>query len=383
MKMNALTHAVALPDDELLARIDALARTERETSAELVAHLAALDLRPSLFEAKGFGSLFGYCTQELRLSEDAACNRITAARACRRFPEILDLLASGAMTLTSVRMLAKHLTAENHRQVLARATGRTRPEIEALVAELAPQPDLPSSVRRLPMLAAAVAAVPTVVAPPDSVRQEEVKLALEPAIGSAPPVLSPASRPVVRASAPERYRVQFTIGETTHAKLRRLQALLRREIPDGDPATIFDRAVTLMLETVERKKLGAPAKPRKSTLPKPSLSAIRPGADKPSRTHLNWQLRTPIIPSRYIPAPARRGSWERDDRRCAFVSEDGRRCTEEAFIDFHHIDAHAKGGLPTLENMSLRCWRHNQYEAERVFGRRRHRSGEKHPSRDG
>ena len=50
--------------------------------------------------------------------------------------------------------------------------------------------------------------------------------------------------------------MQFTIGQETQEKLRRLQALLRREIPDGDPGVIFDRAVSLLLEKVERKKLG-------------------------------------------------------------------------------------------------------------------------------
>src|SRR2546422_11335446 len=91
-----------------------------------------------------------YCTQALRLSEDAACSRIEAARACRRFPVILDLLTSGEMTLTSVRLLGRHLTLENHQAVLARAGRRSRQEIEALVAELAPRPDVPTSARRLP-----------------------------------------------------------------------------------------------------------------------------------------------------------------------------------------------------------------------------------------
>ena len=64
-----------------------------------------------------------------------------------------------------------------------------------------------------------------------------------PAPTSAPsPLPQPTmARPIVQATAPERYRVQFTIGQETHEKLRRLQALLRREIPDGDPGTIFDR----------------------------------------------------------------------------------------------------------------------------------------------
>jgi hypothetical protein len=116
--------------------------------AELVAHLAALNCRPGLFAGKGYGSLFAYCTQALRLSEDAACHRIEVAKACRRFPVILGLLSSGAMTLTSVRVLGRHLTPENHQAVLEKAKGRTCHQIEALVAELAPRPDVPTSIRR-------------------------------------------------------------------------------------------------------------------------------------------------------------------------------------------------------------------------------------------
>jgi hypothetical protein len=134
MNTNILIIASALSDHDLLARLEMFAGKEREASAELVAHLAALDGRPSLFAAQGYGSLFTYCTQALRLSEDAACNRVTAARACRRFPVILDLLSSGSLSLTSVRILGKHLTVENHQTVLAKAMDKTRRELEALVA---------------------------------------------------------------------------------------------------------------------------------------------------------------------------------------------------------------------------------------------------------
>ena len=122
---------------------------ERAALVELLAHLAELDTRRSLYAAEGYGSLFAYCTRALGLSEDAAYRRIEAARACRRFPAILDRLADGSVTLTAVRMLARHLTAENHAEVLAAARRRTKEEIEALVARLAPRPDANPVIRRL------------------------------------------------------------------------------------------------------------------------------------------------------------------------------------------------------------------------------------------
>jgi hypothetical protein len=346
MNTNILALASGLSDHDLLARIGVLAGKEREATVELVAHLAELDTRPLLFASQGHGSLFTYCTEVLRLSEDATCNRIQAARACRDFPVILDLLASGAMSLTSVRILRPHLTPENHEAVLARASGRSRREIEALVAELAPRPDVPSSVRKLPTVTPAPTFLPTAPA----TRVEAATPEPAPPVSSPPPPLT--RRPIIETTSPERYRVQFTIGKASHDKLRRVQALLRREIPDGDPGAIFDRALTLLLEKVEKAKLGAAAKAR----PRP----IRPGADR--------ELRTPILPSRDVPRPVQRAVSQRDGGQCGFVSKDGHRCTERTFLEFHHIQPYARGGLATVENISLRCRRHNQYEAQLVFG---------------
>jgi len=367
MNTNILALASALSDQDLLARIGVLAGKEREATVELVAHLAVLDARPALFAAEGHGSLFTYCTEVLRLSEDATCNRIQAARACRDFPVILDLLASGAMSLTSVRMLRPHLTPENHEAVLTRASGRSRRQIEALVAELAPRPDVPSSVRKLPTGTPAPAPIP---APAPTLmpaaaspvpRAEAATLAPPhpPPPISPPPPLPTTRRPIIETTSPERYRVQFTIGRESHEKLRRVQALLRREIPDGDPAAIFDRALSLLLEKVEKAKLGAAAKPRPR--------AIRPGADRP--------LRTPVVPSRDVPRHIKRAAERRDGGQCAFVSRDGHRCTERSFLEFHHIRPYALGGSATLENISLRCRRHNQYEAQLIFGPSRHSYG--------
>jgi len=62
---------------------------------------------------------------------------------------------------------------------------------------------------------------------------------------------------VVKPIAPERYRIQFTVSAETHAKLRRAQDLLRHRVPSGDPAGIFDVALSVLVEQIERTKLGA------------------------------------------------------------------------------------------------------------------------------
>jgi hypothetical protein len=373
MKMNDLAAAAALSDQDLLARLASLAGSERHASAALVVHLAALDARPALYAALGFGSLFAYCTGALRLSEDATCSRIEAARACRRFPVILDGLASGALTLTAIRMVGGHLTPENHEAVLARVSGRTCREIEKLVAELAPRPDAASMVRRLPHPANAAPAATTTPTPTVA---DEPRPSSSPAVSSAAPMpFVRESRPVVQATSPERYRVQFTIGEETHARLRRLQTLLRREIPSGDPAVILDRAVALLLEHVEKKKLAAVARPRTRR----RIRRETDGSLAAMPAHVAAGLRTPIIDSRDIPDAVRREVWRRDGGQCAYVATTGRRCGERAFLELHHLEAYANGGPPTVENIALRCRRHNQYEAELVFGPRRPRTSSRPP----
>jgi 5-methylcytosine-specific restriction endonuclease McrA len=84
---------------------------------------------------------------------------------------------------------------------------------------------------------------------------------------------------------------------------------------------------------------------------------------------------------RHIPAAVKREVWERDEGRCTFVSESGRRCEERARLEYDHIEPVARGGEATAENVRLACRSHNQYAAERAFGaefmeRKRREAGE-------
>ena len=97
MNTNLLTIAAQLSDDALHVKLKLLAQGSRQTTVELIAHLAEFATR-KLHRAQGPGRLFGYCTQILRFSEAAACNRIKAAKAVRKFPVILDLLTDGSVT---------------------------------------------------------------------------------------------------------------------------------------------------------------------------------------------------------------------------------------------------------------------------------------------
>jgi hypothetical protein len=150
MTSDFLSRARRLSDTDLLAHVKRLAGHEREATAALVAHLAILDER-RLFLREGFPSLFIYCLRELHLSEHAAYNRIEVARAARKFPLILGLLADGSVNLTAVRLLAPHFTPGNYADLLHAAHHKGKHDVEEIIAQLHPRPSVHASVRALPM----------------------------------------------------------------------------------------------------------------------------------------------------------------------------------------------------------------------------------------
>jgi hypothetical protein len=122
-----------LSDGALVARLKKLAAHERRATAGVVAHLAELDTR-DVHLKEGYSSLFSYCREVLALSEHEAYNRIEVARTARSFPVVLDLLEAGTVHLTAVRLLAPHLTPENHRAVLESAKGKSKVEVKEIAA---------------------------------------------------------------------------------------------------------------------------------------------------------------------------------------------------------------------------------------------------------
>ena len=103
----------SMEDRALLDAAKHLVIEEHLATAALLRALMEIDAR-RLYLGEGCASMFSYCTQVLHLAEGAAYNRIEAARAARGYPLILGLFEQGTITLTAVRLLAPHLTAENH-----------------------------------------------------------------------------------------------------------------------------------------------------------------------------------------------------------------------------------------------------------------------------
>ena len=327
-----------LSDSELLTAIERAAGDERVATVTLLGLLVEVDAR-GLYLGQGCSSLFTYCTQVLHLSEHAAYHRIEAARAIREYPRILESLTHGALTLTTVALLRKHLRPENYEALLNAAEHKSKREVELQIACLAPKPDVNSMVRRVankPPIARSIAAGAA-----DRRSLSTVGESVTPPVLAAAPIVSePRSR--TEPLAADRYLLRVTLSTDSHAKLRRAQDLMRHIVPNVDPAVVIDRALSLLVDHLEHQRLAKVSKPSPS--PRPTSRG-----------------------SRHIPAAVRRAVWARDEGRCAFISERGR-CGETGRLEFHHLVPFARGGPTTSENISLRCRAHNRYESELVFG---------------
>ena len=325
-----------LSDEQLLTEVSRLASNERHATTTLIRCLMEVDAR-RLYLPQGYSSLFAFCTQALHLSEHAAYGRIEVARAARRLPALLAHLEDGSITVTNTRMLAPHMTDVNCEALITAARHRSKREVEELIARLKPEPDVRSAVRKLPDPRVVQSQLTTEQPVSVSGLAASNSRSTVPAAVTLPVV----PRPVVAPLAPERYKVQFTASSVTHEKLRYAQDLLRHVIPDGDVAAVFDRALSALIDRLEKEKCATTARPRE------------PRAAKRG--------------SRHIPGAVRREVWRRDKGSCAFVGTRGR-CGERAFVEFHHVVPFAAGGAPDATNIELRCRAHNLYEAELFFG---------------
>lgn len=281
-----------------------------------------------------------FCTRKLRLSEQAAYSRITAARAARRFPDILARLTHGALSLSSVGLLAPHLTDDTAAAMLEAAAGKSTREVERLIASWHPQPDVPSVLRALPVIGRAAPAGALLGDQRTAMAMEPLgesagQRAADPVLGQTASLKVPP-RTVVAPIAPRRYLLKLTLDQDTHDKLQHARASLRHTIPDGDPGKVLGRALDALLGQVERTKGARSSRSRRVA------SAIGKG--------------------RNVPAAVRREVCQRDGGRCVFSGADGP-CGETAFLEYHHVVPFAAGGETSAANLQLRCRAHNQFEA--------------------
>src|SRR5689334_11298655 len=143
------TKVRVLSDGELIATLKALVVEERRLSATMLEHLGEVDAR-KLYLPAACASMHVYCVRVLGMAEEVALKRIRAARAARRFPGVLEAAAEGRLCLSAIVWIAPHLTEENAAELVAECAGKSKAEIEQVLARRAPKPDVRPRLEREP-----------------------------------------------------------------------------------------------------------------------------------------------------------------------------------------------------------------------------------------
>jgi len=299
--------------------LSAAVSTERSACANVIFHLAELDRR-KLYLEDACSSLFAYCVERLGYSEDGANKRVRVARLVQRFPQVLDDLASGEVHLTGLFLLSGHLTENNVEQLMDEARGRSKRQIEELIARWFPRPDVPATV--------------TPMAP----AQTELSTVSGTGSSQIPRRAAPAR---LEPLSPATIRLELTARVELRDKLEQARNLLSHTIPSGDLATILELALDRLIADETKRRSGS-GKSRKRRETKPG--------------------------SRHVPVEIQRVVHERDGNQGTFTDAEGRRCSEKRFLTIEHIHPFAKGGPTTVENCCLLCQGHNAFRARQVFG---------------
>jgi hypothetical protein len=406
-------------NEALLSEVERLVNADRTVGAALLVHLGEVDAR-KLYLARGYSSMFTYCRAALGMSEAEAYLRMRAADVGRRFPLVLERFGSGDVHLSAIKLLAPHLTQDNHAQLLDRVRGKSKREIEVIVAELAPKPDVPARMRKLPeralkpaaafdfsaqqacdtaalqasrastsltspppSAAASIAAAPESAAAAYAEGERSSALQALPSAEKTFALQPPRARAVSTPLSPGRYKLELTLGHEAHEQLVQLQALFRHQNPSGDLTSIVERAISELLERTMKRRFAQARRPRAVRDEDGSVSSDAAGGGREDEARMQMtcdehaeaevavdaEHAARLPNSRYVPRQVLREVFARDAGQCTFVSPEGRRCCAREFLEVHHHEPFARGGEASVDNLRLSCRAHNQYLAELDFGR--------------
>jgi len=315
-------------EQDLIEKIKNLRGNERAVVAELIRTLSEIYTRKLYLEA-GYPSLYSFCDQALGYSSGAAWRRCAAAKMILKAPEVLDKLRNGELNLCAVAELSKVITEENSTTLLPQATGKSKEEVQRLVAEHQ------SATRRAKC-------------------REIVRIKQVAAENSDKAPLIPAAD---TTGSKKCYTVTLELTEEEMEIINQAQVMLStRKVKD----TLLKSARKIIRHQQKLNELRE----------KRAVKAKQDSAASPVRKSQAGSVdSTEQKRSRYIPEDVKHQVIKRDGGRCSYVAADGTRCCETRNLEFDHVRCFALGGKNTVDNLRLVCRGHNQLYAEQVFGR--------------
>ncbi|MBI2645803.1 MAG: hypothetical protein HYW85_02040 [Deltaproteobacteria bacterium] len=285
--MITLKSLIKISHEQLLKDFSGVVLREREVISEVVAFIAEIRKR-KLYAEAGYSSLF---------------------------PEVLEHLSHGSLTLISLSLIESHVTQENGKELIHQIFGKKKEEVEYLLSTLfsKEEPKTKDKIRRLPVIKKES----------QHFHSEGIKLGTldfsqkEPEIF---PTISQALSDTASSKVQEirKVKIEFVADEKVARLIERAKELLRHKYPHGKLEDLVREAFELLLEKKDpTRKIN-----RNEVVRKISQSATR-----------------------HVPERVKREIWQRDHGQCTFVSQEGKSCESKEFLQLDHIRPWALGGL--------------------------------------
>lgn len=131
-EVNQVNQAEALKfmsDNDLVQSCGDALRRERASVTMSIALLGEI-VRRDLHTRLGYPSVYAMLTKRFKMAESCASKRSAAVAVARRFPDVMALIESGAVTLSNLSMIARHITAENKEDLIAAACAMTHRDLD-------------------------------------------------------------------------------------------------------------------------------------------------------------------------------------------------------------------------------------------------------------
>ena len=326
---NKEIHLDCLSNSELIARLESLVLSEKETTAEIIRHLAEVESR-RLYASLGYSSLFDYAVKKLGYSNSAATRRIKVARAGVKLPKLFSYLEEDKVTLSSLNACTDLLLGDSGLEILEELQGKSKEDAERIAASYQPVRYVRDSVERV-----FVGQTPSA--------QKDL-------------FISDKNSSYNRCEPEERFKLSFSASPEFMEKLKRVQEVLfTGDSKDLTLEKVFEEGLDLVIEKFcpkERQKRREVRQAKKNvTLEKPTEQSIDANN------------------ARYIPVWLRDEVLKRDNHRCSYIGKQGHRCDCPVGLEIDHIVPFAKGGKTEIGNLRVLCSTHNLLAEIDVFSR--------------
>ncbi len=408
-----------ISNQELQERILVLRDRERAITVKFLNHLGEFDKR-RLYLDLGYSSLFDYCVRKLGYSESSAFRRVECARALREFPQLGPMILNGEVNLCSLATAARKLS--EGKISLADINGKSRREVEGLIAGLNPGHKPKEKIRQISVLVASETEGnefdrnhsgnfggmgQSLFSTSTGLMASNSRRTAEPALNPSSEFISENSLSPVKVKSETRLEtrsetrieIKFSLSEESFKKLEEVKAALSNKLGSGASVEdIFNELMERYLKTArpvsraqdksDEAVTAAGEKNEVATvIDEDDLEHKNPeennlvrqnpenrNTDKINTEKINRELNRelnsaqqlipikisqPKIITCHIPRAVRREVLLRDNYRCSYIAPDGTRCGAKHHLHLDHIKPFSFGGGHNSDNLRVLCGAHN------------------------